>query len=421
MMKLVLPFFLLCGLSLSVQAAELTRTAVARYGELRILRVDYLGAFRTARSELALLTSLRRGEKLSEVDPDAVVQRLERTGLYSEVSLGYELKEGGVVIQVELREKWTLIPLPFAAYSGQALTLGLIFMDSDFLGSMSTLATGGFWTVDGWAANLAYFKRRIGGSDVDASFFAVGGRGERKAAYADGSLYESYARDFAGGGITANFLAGRELRPFVGTRFAWSRPEASYAARQGWPPESAYLAPELGLSYDGRRVEGWFKPGLDAKAKLKQGIPLEGGSTYLFGGLDAGILVKVLGGAALSFGASAGYGDEPSSQSERLGGPGYRTLPFGETFSTRYGAAHADFEFPVARSAWGLLTLTAFYEAGVYETGPDGGERAELFHGPGGGLRFYLRHIAFPALGADFAYDVPRGQIEFSASLGFSM
>ncbi len=420
-MKLVLPFFLLCGLSLAVHAAELTRAAVARYGELRVLRVDYLGAFRTARSELALLTSLRKGEKLSEVDPDAVVQRLERTGLYSEVALGYELSDGGVLIQVELREKWTLIPLPFAAYSGQSLTLGLIFMDSDFLGSMSTLATGGFWTVDGWAANMAYFKRRIGGSDIDTALFAAGGNGERKAAYADGSLYESYAQDFAGGGMTATFLADGALRPFAGAQFAWSRPDAAYAAQPGPPPESAYLVPELGLSYDDRRVEGWFRPGLEAKTTLKLGIPAEGGPTYLFGGLGSDILLKIFGDSALDFGASAGYGDEPSSQGERLGGPGYRTLPFGETFSARYAAAYSGLETPVARTAWGVLTLTAFYEAGVYETGPDGSECAELFHGPGGGFRFYLKNIAFPALGADFAYDIPRGQIEFGASLGVSM
>lgn len=421
MIKRLLSCLLLATLALSARAAELGEEAIARYGGLTVLRVDYLGSFKTSRAELARITSLRPGERLSAVDPEAIVQRLERTGLYSEVEIGYELEGAGIAIQVLLKEKWTVIPIPFAAYSSQSLSLGLFVMDSDFLGSMSTFATGGFWTADGWMANLAYLKRGLGSDGVGLNLFAMGGNGRRDAAYDDGSNYSSYFQNYAGAGIVATFLAGAPLRPFAGARFAWAQPETGNAIQGEVPSESAFLAPELGLSYDGQRVAGWTRRGVKATARFKLGLPVEGVSGFLFGSLGGEAVVRVPGDANLDFGAQAGYGNEPSSQSERLGGPGFRTLPFGESFSTRYIAAYSGLELPFARPPWGVLTFAAFYEGGFYETGPDGSQRIALFDGPGAGLRFYLRNIALPALGADFAYDLERDVAEFSVSLGFAM
>jgi hypothetical protein len=59
--------------------------------------------------------------------------------------------------------------------------------------------------------------------------------------------------------------------------------------------------------------------------------------------------------------------------------------------------------------------------AGLYEVDPEGGNCLEVFHGPGGGICFYLRNVVFPAFGADFAYNVSCCSPVLSASLGLSM
>jgi hypothetical protein len=202
----------LYGIAFGIAAAGLTDEAIAQYDGIGVLRVEYNGKFRTTRHELAALTSLG-------------------AGFHSEVTISYALDDGAIVMRVELTEKWPLILILFATYADQSLTLGFNLLDSDFPGSLSTLASRVFWSTTGWMAHLSYFDRRIGGSDVAFAFSSAGGKTQRRMVYADGSPFSSSTYDFMSGGATADFWSDRD-RPFIGSQFQWLRPGATAAVRQ---------------------------------------------------------------------------------------------------------------------------------------------------------------------------------------------
>ena len=401
-------------------ATELSKDAIRRYGELPVLRIVYEGEFKTSPSALANTTSLREGMMLSEVDPEAVDQALEATGLYSEISLKYELMEGGVELIIELKEKLTLFPIPVASYSDQTLTLGLMALDSDFLGGMSTVLAGGFWSGKGYSAALGFFDRRIGASEVGLSFFSTGGRVQHKEDYPDGTRFGSYLEDTVTSDLGLSFFNDHALRPFLNAKVQWSRLDPDDAEQLDMSVDTLYVEPSAGLVYDDHRAEGWFKSGFGAVLSYRLGLSAKGGSDFGFGGASADYTIKLPGDHALSLGGSAGYGNEPRFFDESLGGRGFRTLPYGRSFSTKYGAAYSNYEVPLVGTSWGTLTACAFYEAGLYEVGPEGEEEVEGFHGPGAGFRLYLKNAAIPAFGADFAYDVPFRDLVISVTLGFA-
>jgi hypothetical protein len=392
-------------------AEALTAEAIERYGGLAVVSVSYEGDFRTSRSALARVTSLREGMLLSEVDPDRVDQALAATGLYSRRSLGYELEEGGVALVVGLTEKATLVPLPIASYSGGAVTLGFMLINSDLFGSMSSLMTGGFWSTERWSVMAAYSDREMGASGIGLSSFLSAGREKREEEYADGTAFEVSEMDSADCDLGLLFRAGRALRPSAGLRLRW--------VGLGEDDELC-VAPSLGLAWERLRSEGWFKSGTTASARCKLGFLTSEGSRFGFAGASASCAAKAFGSCALALGGSAGFGNEPDLFDEKLGGPGFRCLPYGKSFSTKYAAAYSSLEVPALSPAWGTVTLCAFAEAGVYETGPEGDESLESFYGPGAGLRVYLRNVALPALGVDLAYSLSHRRVAFSVALGFA-
>jgi hypothetical protein len=293
-------------------------------------------------------------------------------------------------------------------------------LDSDFLGGMSTVLAGGFWSGKSYSAALAFFDRRIGASEVGLSFFSMGGRVQHKEDYPDGTRLGSCLEDTVTSDLGLSFFNGHALQPLLHAKVQWSRLDPDDAEQLRTSVDTVYVEPSVGLAYDDHRVEGWFKSGFGATLSYRLGLSAKGGSDFGFGSASADYAIKLLGDHALSFGGSAGYGNEPRFFNEGLGGPGFRTLPYGRSFSTKYGAIYSNYEAPLVGTSWGILTACAFYEAGLYEVGPASREEVEGFHGPGGGFRLYLKNAAIPVLGADFAYDVPFRNLVISVTVGFA-
>ena len=109
------------------------------------------------------------------------------------------------------------------------------------------------------------------------------------------------------------------------------------------------------------------------------------------------------------------YGDPPDILSKRVGGrSGYYTLPADITVSKRNLSGTVSVERPLVEISWGAVTAKLFWEQGVY-----GAENnLSRFYGPGGGFFFYLKRIAIPALGFNYARNLGTGNSEFSVSAG---
>ncbi len=415
----ILATLLFCLLVPAVALSEeLTSEAVSLHPGLRVERIVYSGEFRTSRTKLASLTALREGMSLAEVDPDAVLQRLKKTGLYSEVSLGYESDGAGAVITVGLKEKMTLVPLPIASYSDGSATLGLIVIDSDFVGSRTMLMAGGIWSTDGWTGILNYIDPTRNEGDLSIVLAAEGGSGTRDASDMEGRPYLSIAERRARMDGILSFRNKSLLRPMIHAAYAFSCLDAVEAAASGLDASYSFLEGEAGLVLESRRNEGWYERGYRLSISYSHGQSIISPSRYDAAEARFEQSSLIAGSFLLRLSASAQYGDRPIVVAPPLRGEGFRTLPFGKSFSSKYAAASGGLELPFARPGWAILSLVAFYELGTYESGPPGGLSAQVFHGPGTGFRLYLKTIALPALGVDFAYNVPARSPVFSVAIG---
>jgi hypothetical protein len=399
-------------------ATEFDSEAAARDADIVIMKVSYVGSFKTWPSRLAILTALKPGMRLGEARPDDIVQRLRKTGLYSEVGLEYESVEGGAEILVRLKEKWTLIPLPFAQFTKDRTNLGFFLFDSDFAGSRAVVVAGGAWVNDGWMATLGYIEPSLGEGKVGLTFFTAGGSARRSSSYQDGTGFSSFQQYTGSSSLSLGFMHDRPLRPQVSASLRYVKPDAADALRLALAPQVLVAAPSVGLSWDRTRRETWYDTGMRASLSAERGFGFLGGADYWSATARLSLSAAPGGLVLLAAGASGEYGDKSALLQRDLSGPGFRVLPRSSSCSARYGGAWASAEVPFVRLGWATLTVAAFGEAGLYSVGPDGKTQTEAFYGAGAGLRAYVRDIAVPAMGADFGFNARTGMPVISVYVG---
>ena len=88
-----------------------------------------------------------------------------------------------------------------------------------------------------------------------------------------------------------------------------------------------------------------------------------------------------------------------------------------ETVLQSLSALDATVEGAVLRAKIMTLSLYASYQVIAAE---DYDGTTAFCHGPGGGLKLYLQKINFPACSLGVYYNVPRGYVQFGASIGVS-
>jgi hypothetical protein len=411
------------GLAFGAGAEALDSAFIAQNGELLVARVVYSGNTRTRASAIAELTLIAPGEKLADIDPDEVTQNLLKSGIFSEAKLSVDLEDGAAVVGVDVREKWTFIPVPSGYYGSGGWSAGLDLVEFNFLGLRKTLVLGGSDSNLGLSGTLAYIDPRFLRTKTTFKLFASYANSTEEAQFMDGYDFAKFKKTTANAGLYLEYPSEAKLRADLELTLRYSGISAADIASNAavlLQPETLVLIPGIGITYDDRRFSGYHESGTTAYASYLQGIAFRGLSSYY--ALD-GSAEEQLGtflDGLFNLGFEGRYGSAPFQAQGSLGGPGYRTLPQGGTFSNKSFAAYASLELPFVKSRWCVMTLGAFYEGGAYETGPSL-DTSELFHGPGLSYRLYLHDIALPAIGIDYAYNVSAAIPVFSVNIGLSL
>jgi hypothetical protein len=386
-----------------------------------ITHILFEGRFQTSLAELGIVTELRKGEIVDRSDIAAAEGRLRDTGLYSAIAIRSEEEPGGRAVIVTLTEKLTFIPIPVASFSSGSSMFGLFAIASDFLGSGATLITGGIWATGGPQANLGFFDRRLGTSELGLNAFFSAGFAQKTPSYENGMSYFDYGQRYATAVFSINAFPRSELQPLFLGEIQWAIPNTAETAAQGLPAELFALGPGLGLSFERLSDHNWFKSGVMARASSTLGLSLIGDSPFWQTDLRASASAAVFQRDKVSLGGKATYGTSPSLAKPLLMGAGYRTLPFGDSYSSKALASFIQYEFPFAQPRWAVFTLCAFYEAGFYEVGPDTSSHFQGFSGPGLGFRLYLSRVAIPAIGIDYAFNLQAGTFVLSIVAGMPL
>lgn|GEM_PF-5073985 len=400
-----------------VAALRLTRRIVADNPSARVSSFELRGEFKYSRRKAESLAGIAVGERLGDIDPDAVEQRFLALGFFSEARLDAELSGEDVALTLTLTEKATLVPAPIVSLKSARQTYGAAVMDADFLGSGHGVVLGALYSTDGSFTGIFGDGVKASSRGPGYNFMLAGKLGKVEVESVGGDAYRSYRA----ASVSASFAATVPLIPNLSAKssisYAGSEPSADDEAH-GSPGGASWISPGVALVLDAQRAEGFFRSGPKLEVGVRRGFGALGEGAYSSLAAAGSFGLGVLDRGALQLQGRGEVSDRPDSALEYLRGS--RLLSGMNVQASSFAAAAASFEYAILRFRSVDLTLGGFYEAGLAREGVEGDRSLDPFRGPGLGIRAYLRAVAIPALGIDVGYESVSGALRVGAVLGMA-
>jgi len=405
--------------ALSGDINEQKNRFIHSHGNLIVKDIQIKGLEKTKPSVILSKCRVKPGEHLSEFKAEHLVQKLRKTNIFRDVDVYYVPEGDDVIINIDVKEKWSLIPMPVIKTSGDTRSFGAFVLDSNFLGYNKKLYTGGTWSNMGFNAQIGYIDPGILQSNFTMAVVFSGGQEIYENGSGDKDIYQEYQAQkwlcFSSLGykftdsITVS-LTGlfRDVSIVNDYDKSFNKPESGQSYSQG-----------IKIFINNLYYSGFFNYGFTGSLEYSRGIPLsEDTLGYNYSKMGLNYSMKVFNTHLLKIMCSGGASNTPDIFEERIGGiTGFKTLPAEKIAADYYYSSTVLYEIPLYRFSYLNLTVASFFEQGGFK---DDDNEMEYFYGPGGGLRFYLKRIALPALGFDVAYNINTGEVLYSAAIGAS-
>lgn len=392
---------------------------IDRYGDLEIREFRVAGNSRTRPWTILSEIHITTGRPVSRFDCYHTVNSLKKRNLFSSIELLYMPWDGGVIIEIHVVEKWTIIPIPLFTSNGNRLSAGLFLLETNFLGFGTTVFTGGSISTAGNSAILGFIDPALFGTDARLNLFFSCKKLIYETGDMHGDIFNEYRSESRLARIDAGWSFPRGINLYLsgcyreniidsGYRDAYNAPESAKAIPLGVLFNVDRLYHYEYLCYGFKLDSGWY-----------HGFNTGGGKGYSYGQYTAQYSLKLFSYHRLMFHSSGSYGGRPEIFGERISGKtGSMTLPADIISSDRFINGSAIYEYPLMRFSWGAVTVLAFWEEGI-----SGGSNISPahYHGPGCGTLLYLKKIALPAMGFNLGHNLKTGGTEFSFYVGMSM
>jgi len=380
----------------------------------RIGNIGVEGNTKTDAELIVLASELRPGMRIDAATLERARQRILNKRVFSEVQLELVTRGDVADVRIVVKERWTLIPIPFITSSDGQTRGGVFLLESNLFGRMKLLALGATLSNQGtsvfgfyqdpsvfksrWATRLsglhsALVQQRRDGPDV---------------VYA----YHDTRDDFA---ASVGYNLARGLFVYGGGFFLHvkTRAEEPYVPPTG-PPDMG--GPTVELDLRATDYHSYFDEGVVLKSQHRQGLfGRRASQSRLLLQLATGTFGDQSVVAVLQ--ALSATGD-PFVDAHRLGGQtGTRGFtPLG-LWAEHAATAALEYQIPLAHFTPGTWTLNGFCDTGAVLWS----SQRLSFVTPGLGSRFYLKNFAFPAVGVDVAYSTRDERFVVSAAVGMSL
>lgn len=397
-------------------------------GDVRIADIQVEGLRRTRDTVILDLLDVRPGDVILAGELSGVMEQILQDILREEIFAGVELRleetegtgeEQEIILVVEAREKWTLIPLPFFATDGSSFQGGLILLESNLLGRNKQLITAAFARDTGFSGFVAYADPSIRGTRWTWRTSAGTGQAERKHVLPDGTVLRRYTANDTTFGLGGGYRFSRSLQAGVNGRVGFRQVEQFdlSLADPTMPDTGTRFETGVTMRYDGTERRSALRTG--PLATIQGGVAFpESGATWSIESRGEYSL-GVLGRNRLRLLADGGIGTNGVADQTVLSvRDGFRTLPYQNVVAQQWaaGALYADVPFLVF--SWGSLVLSHYWEGGVFDAPA---HEPVLYGGPGAAFRVLLAEVAIPALGIDVAWNLVDPGVVFSFSIGMQM
>jgi outer membrane protein assembly factor BamA len=345
---------------------------------------------------------------------DSIRQCVLNSRLFSEVDVKFD--EGA--LKVDVKDKWTLIPIPIvSAGSGNSKSTGLFMLESNLLGMGLNLAVGGTSSNRG----TSYF-----GFLTDRSLFftpwnyslAVT-KSDQEVLLKDKDLImDGFLEDTLSYKGSLGYRFGQlNISAIVSLRLSQYQEYPGFAK----PDDNRAEAVGLSLNYDNRNYQLYFSEGLGLSINYQADIQRSDGEAHskqLTGIVNwqKAVFTDQVVQLGLSHGSREGG---TRANAFRIGGSnGFRGIELTTEWADHYDAGSFDYQIPLHSFDSGTLTFAPFLDIGrIYEAGEP---TASNYRSTGLGIYYYLKAIALPGVGFQAGYnDKFQGKF-FSAFFGLT-
>lgn len=435
-------------------------------GELiRDVRIE--GAVRTNEDTIRALAGVNIGDMLEADTLDRVRERLNTSGLFSDVNVFWEPHRDGVRVVVSVSEKFPWAPLPTFSRSAGNTSFGLILVHGNLFGAGKQGVIGGrLSTVDSGIA-IGYRDPALFGSWI---YYRVNGRFQDQIIpeFANAAMHmervvplrETKLRSL-GFEARAGVAWFRRVKTEVGWHFERydvrrSMANPDYDPLMPLPPlppaaEDLRIGYAIGqLVFDFRARDRAVLTGNALSAGVNVGNKTWGSSRDVdFWKLGAGYEhgFRLFRRHNLVLSGEFIMGERlPFPLENHIGGTSLRGYVYQQFRGDTQASVQAEYHFPMFSIKQLDFRGLVFYDAaalwwrrlppidpltGTYVPRPDGrqylppqylmkGFNAErdVHHGVGAGLRFFLRSVAVPLVGVDFGYGFDQKALRLVIVLG---
>lgn len=377
---------------------------------------------RTQYSTILNIIDLKKGFIVDSSIVEDVEQKLLSAGIFQkEMKISFdEVSENEAILNIEIHDKWTLIPLPFGIITSDSWVVGGIFIESNLAGLNQALISGIFVNSE----NITGFTAWNSPNFLKSSYsFGLSGSvniGSKEHLDITG---ENELATFKDESISISVRVGNELPLINGIKWTIGTGLTSLKASEttGYLENSKlsdlFWNNSLNLSWDNLFYSKYFNRGWYYNFRTS----ISSSTDYIFNPeislkiyknslINEKLLLKLL--------LNTGWQDNLDFSPIYLGGSeGSRALPSGDIATKYYADSMILFEPVIFTPKWGSITTPLYYEAGMYKSLK---LDSNYWHGPGIGFRLYINKVAIPALGADLTWDFKNDQYKFSVSIGAS-
>ncbi|MBE6355070.1 hypothetical protein [Treponema sp.] len=354
-----------------------------------------------------------------EIDLHEIETTLRTYGIFSDIKVTLTETEGDEnaetdsktsTLNISLKEKITLLPLPFAFYSSKNYGGGLFILNSNAFGKKDVLAAGGMILSDKIFGMFAYSHAPENNSLGWSLFSSAGKTDHTVTDINDKELNKYYTTGFSfSAGLSESLNSFCTLSQNIGYSYN-NFSECDYE-------DSHNISGSLSFSASFSDWNGYFL--------LSKSLSLRGGADYSsvndFSENAAFSLTlqnnfftsRIRSIIDLKTSYQHGVSIENKNSASDCG----LKIISGNFVSTELALARLSLEGAVYKSSAITMSLLGSYEA---DFAKDYDDSAAICHGPGFGFYVYLEKIALPALGFTYSYNVNKKYSTFNFSLGAS-
>ncbi len=401
------------------EAAPSVPEAASREEEdSRVERIEVKGNTRT--QDFVILRALRvaPGDAVKPDMKGELKRRLLNLKLFKSVEVLTQPGSTGVVLQVVVEERWTLLPVPFFSSGKNRWQAGIFALESNLLGLNKVLVGGGIISNRGGSAFALYKDPGILGSRWTGDLSFLFSRADRER-YQDDAIADSYEDqrlDFGG-------VLGYQLTPELNVGAGWFSLTNRPSVREGYtlsPPRSDVHGVTVAAEYQGQDFHFYFNEGLSARVRYREGLNFLGSARDLRQvSLGASYTQAVFSDHSLTFsGAYERSNGDPTLDAVLLGGrTGSRGFVNAGLWAEEAGMLTVEYQAPLWSPRFATFTAHAFVDVGATRWN----SHPTRYVAPGVGLRAYLRNLAIPAVGFELIRSPDTKKLVTNVAVGFAM